>query len=432
MRRLGTIDPSWMIPPVSTLLSSLVLVIVKDDYYEYALFCFAFGLITWLPIFVITVHRFIVTIPPGGPVLVTLWTWIAPPAIAFVAYINLKPEICATCDPWEDITTFVLLWSAVVLYLILLTLTVLHYFGNDKFSAAWWGYVFPLATLAMALLVYHHRTQTDASEAFAVLAMIQITWITAHWGTLTVGSILRKGIFNPPEEFAPLGITSIVHYAFRGALKKLTILGKRVQSGNADNETQKDFAKNFLKLAMAHEEHAAYEDEDLFPLLEEYFPGVNAHAGDEHKRDHRMFQNYSKIAKAILADDSSADISSVASEIPNIAAAMEEHMDFEEIHLSPIVRKYVPIKLQKRMVKRMWERTSREKWDVILPWLINSNEILPRRVKLLKGLISAMPYRAQLFGLILHGNVSRTMWERLTRYAPEIRPKDTLLHLQQH
>lgn len=82
-----------------------------------------------------------------------------------------------------------------------------------------------------------------------------------------------------------------------------------------------------------------------------------------------------------------------------------------------------PISLGKKLVEKCWEETPAATWFHMLPFMINSIDYLPKRVRFLKTLLWAMPYRAQQFGLMLSLGVDAVQWKRITDELPELIPR---------
>jgi hypothetical protein len=83
----------------------------------------------------------------------------------------------------------------------------------------------------------------------------------------------------------------------------------------------------------------------------------------------------------------------------------------------------VPLALMKEVSRRVWEITPANRWEVIVPYMVNNLPRHEQRVRYLKVLTWAMPERAQQIGSIVYRNVDAVMWERLRIEMPEIIPR---------
>jgi hypothetical protein len=91
--------------------------------------------------------------------------------------------------------------------------------------------------------------------------------------------------------------------------------------------------------------------------------------------------------------------------------------------LNPIGRKYLTLEVMKQISREVWRITPAEKWEVILPFIINNLPRQMQRERYLKVLCWSMPERAQQFGAIVYRNVDAVTWELLRTELPEIIPR---------
>ncbi len=99
------------------------------------------------------------------------------------------------------------------------------------------------------------------------------------------------------------------------------------------------------------------------------------------------------------------------------------HLLFEEEHLQPILRKYVPFDLQKDIMQRVWVATPYNLWGVFIPWVLNNQYRVKQRTIFLKTLTWAMPGRCQMIGLLASRGVTDTIWAQITQELPELIPR---------
>ena len=99
----------------------------------------------------------------------TLFILIAPPAVAFIAYLRLTHEI----DAFARVMYYAALFIA-----LLLTVQV-KVFLRCEFYLSWWACSFPIAALTVATLIMHEITRfsffgTLAWVLLAVLSLILV------------------------------------------------------------------------------------------------------------------------------------------------------------------------------------------------------------------------------------------------------------------
>lgn len=159
------LNPAWFIPAVGNVLVPIAG--VQLGYTEVSWFFFATGMMFWLILMTLIFNRLIFHNPLPERLLPTLVILIAPPAVAFIAYVRLVETI----DPFAR----VLFYAAVMFALILLT--QLPKFARLTFALSWWAYSFPIAALTVATFLYAEKTASVvhlqiAYGVFAVLVAV--------------------------------------------------------------------------------------------------------------------------------------------------------------------------------------------------------------------------------------------------------------------
>ncbi|KAL6074286.1 Glutaredoxin domain-containing protein [Balamuthia mandrillaris] len=227
------INPTWMIPPVGSLVASFVAPILDSDYNDVAWLWFGFGIITWLPIFCIIVQRCITAEELEDKVVPSLFILIAPLALAGSSWVLLRAQRCA-CNPWQDSPLpEIFFYSSIGLTLIMAMLVLFRFFGRLKFDMAYWGYTFPIATVSLFTLQYHEEKGTNLSQAMAVFGVILISYLVALCFLQTITAVLRRDVFVPDDKWGPLSFTNIWHEAFRYRLPRIVRAAKGMKVPNA-------------------------------------------------------------------------------------------------------------------------------------------------------------------------------------------------------
>jgi len=184
---LQSFNPAWFIPVVGTLIVPIAG--VEHAPAEVSWFFFSIGLVFWVAMLGITLSRIIFHggLPPK--LLPTLFILIAPPAVAFLAYLQLT----GTLDTLARILYFHALFTAI------LVLSFADRFIRLPFFLSHWAYTFPIAAITLASFRYHHATGSPAFEGlggFFLILLILISIIVAIRTALAV----RAGAFCVAEE----------------------------------------------------------------------------------------------------------------------------------------------------------------------------------------------------------------------------------------
>ena len=140
------ISPAWFIPVIGNILVPLAG--VENASMELNWFFFSTGLLFWIVLFTIIMYRMVFHHPMAENLLPTMFIMIAPPAVGFISYLNLVPDL--------DNFARVLYYNALFMTLLLLVQT--PRFMKIPFSLSWWVYSFPLTAVTVATLLMYEET----------------------------------------------------------------------------------------------------------------------------------------------------------------------------------------------------------------------------------------------------------------------------------
>lgn len=102
---------------------------------------------------------------------------------------------------------------------------------------------------------------------------------------------------------------------------------------------------------------------------------------------------------------------------------MEEHLQGEEAHIQPIIRKYLPLAIHKEIVRRVFKETDTAKLYDYIPLVLNHLPHQQQRERFVRTWLWAMPESAQHVGLMVSLGVSPVMWYQLSKEIPDIVPR---------
>jgi tellurite resistance protein len=162
------INPAWFIPVVGNVLVPIAG--VPLGYGELSWFFFSIGLLFGLILFTIIIYRMLFHQPLPDRLMPTFFIMIAPPAVGFVAYVELMQ---LAGNGGLDAFARVLYYSS--LFLSLLLLTQVGRFVRLHFYISWWAYSFPLAAVTIATLIMFELT---GLVAFAVIGWVLLSLVT--------------------------------------------------------------------------------------------------------------------------------------------------------------------------------------------------------------------------------------------------------------
>jgi len=157
------LNPAWFIPVVGNVLVPIAG--VQLGFVELSWFFFSVGILFWLILFVIIMYRTLFHSPVAERLMPTFFILIAPPAVGFLAYVQLSGGV--------DAFARILFYSG--LFLTLLLATQAKRFLRLPFYLSWWAYSFPLAAMTLATLAMYQHTGVPA---FAVIGWVLLTLVS--------------------------------------------------------------------------------------------------------------------------------------------------------------------------------------------------------------------------------------------------------------
>jgi len=157
------INPAWFIPIVGNVLVPIAG--VPLGFSEISWFFFSIGILFWLILLAIIMYRVLFHHPLPERLMPTFFILIAPPAVGFIAYLQLTGSL--------DAFARVLYYSG--LFLTLLLVTQIGRFVRIEFYLSWWAYSFPLAAITIATLIMYEQT---GLPAFAAVGWVLLTFVT--------------------------------------------------------------------------------------------------------------------------------------------------------------------------------------------------------------------------------------------------------------
>lgn len=136
------IGPAWFIPAVGNVVVPVAG--AQLGFIEISWLFFSAGLVFWIVLLTLVMNRLIFHDPLPARLLPTLVILIAPPAVAFLAYMRLTGDL--------DAFARILLNSGYVFAAVVAT--QIGKFARLSFALSWWALSFPVAALTIASFSY--------------------------------------------------------------------------------------------------------------------------------------------------------------------------------------------------------------------------------------------------------------------------------------
>jgi len=179
------LSPAWFIPAVGNVLVPLAG--VGFGVIELSWLFFSAGILFWIVLLTLVINRLIFHEPMPARLMPTLVILIAPPAVAFVAWVRLTGEV--------DAFARVLLNIGYVFALIVLT--QVPRFFKLPFALSWWALTFPMAALSVASFVFAHETGSYGHRLIGFALTICLAFAVATLVVRTAQAIRAKQICRP-------------------------------------------------------------------------------------------------------------------------------------------------------------------------------------------------------------------------------------------
>jgi tellurite resistance protein len=175
-------NPAWFIPIVGNVLVPVAGAGMVDI--NILMYYYSIGLFFWVVLTSILINRIIFHHQLAIKFLPTLFIFIAPPAVAFIAYIKMYGEF----DMFASILYNLALFFSFLLFFMYKN------FLNLKFFISWWAFTFPLAAVTIASMLAYKITQIAIYSYFSYFFMFITTVVVLFVGVRTIQHMFKKEI----------------------------------------------------------------------------------------------------------------------------------------------------------------------------------------------------------------------------------------------
>ncbi|HBS50347.1 MAG TPA: C4-dicarboxylate ABC transporter [Rhodobacteraceae bacterium] len=180
------VSPAWFIPAVGNVVVPVAG--VSFGFVELNWLFFSTGLIFWLVLLTLVMNRLIFHDPLPARLLPTLVILIAPPAVSFLAWLQLNGGVL---DPFARLLYYAALGFAAIVAVQAAG------FAKLPFALSWWALSFPVAALTLASFAYAALAWSGAHLALAWGLSALLLGIVGALVARTALAILRDEICKP-------------------------------------------------------------------------------------------------------------------------------------------------------------------------------------------------------------------------------------------
>ncbi len=175
-------NPSWFIPVVGNILVPVAG--VAHGELEVSWFFFSIGVVFWLLLFTVLFYRVVFHHPLPEKLAPTFFILVAPPAVGFLAYVQLAGGVDA----------FARVLFHFGLFLCLLLAVLYRQFVGIRFFLSWWAYSFPTAAFTLACMIYYSHTGAAFAGVLSWFMLLVLTGVIALLAVKTVQAVGRGEI----------------------------------------------------------------------------------------------------------------------------------------------------------------------------------------------------------------------------------------------
>jgi tellurite resistance protein len=181
--KLDHSNPAWFIPIVGNVLVPVAGTGFVDV--NLLIYYFAIGMFFWIILTAILINRIIFHNQLVGKFVPTLFIFIAPPAVAFIAYLKMNGM---------HYDMFAGALYSLALFFTSLLLFMYKNFLNLKFFISWWAFTFPLTAVTIASMLAYKLTHIVLYSYFAYLFILVSTLIIVFVAIKTIQHMLKGEI----------------------------------------------------------------------------------------------------------------------------------------------------------------------------------------------------------------------------------------------
>ncbi|MCK8462342.1 SLAC1 anion channel family protein [Aliiroseovarius sp. S1339] len=172
--QVGHLTPAWFIPAVGNVIVPVLG--ARLGYIETSWLFFSGGMIFWIVLLTLVMNRLIFHDPIVARLFPTMVILIAPPSVAFLAYVSMTGEV--------DGFARILLYAGYIF--AALVVAQLPRLAKLPFALSWWALSFPLASLSIASFRF---SQLDGSRVHQTIGVIVLAVLVV----VVVGLVYRTG-----------------------------------------------------------------------------------------------------------------------------------------------------------------------------------------------------------------------------------------------
>ncbi|MEC7760445.1 MAG: SLAC1 anion channel family protein [Pseudomonadota bacterium] len=183
--QVGHLTPAWFIPAVGNVIVPVAG--ARMGYIELSWLFFAGGMMFWGVLLTLVMNRLVFHDPIPARLFPTMVILIAPPSVAFVAYVAMIGAV----DGFARSLIYVAYIFAALVVAQIPTL------ARIPFALSWWALSFPLAALSIASFLFARLEGTQAHQSIGLGVLMILILVVIGLIYRTTLAILRGEVCRP-------------------------------------------------------------------------------------------------------------------------------------------------------------------------------------------------------------------------------------------
>lgn len=417
MRHDGHFNGAWQMAPVGLYIASVVGPIVDPRYTQVCFLFFGFATLMYITLFTITFQRFALGHNADPRMRMFTAIWFAAPTVGGIAWsvLNAPAPGMYPMDPIGQ----AMFYTGIALALLNVWMAWRRFLWADRFFMQMWAFGFPTVALAWGGILYDATIQTALTKVLAVFLIAVACVVNFVLTMRTFTGVARLKVFTPEHKWGPMSHLPLAQEAMRELLHRIVNTADGLAEDPFNSRMVASLKSNWSTFTTVNTFYFTIKRDICFPQIGDFFPGHQAQALANHIK---MIEEQENVDK-IVADGPKGDPAAFKKAISDFSDLCRSTYDHLEDHIRPVVRRYIPGPVQKKIMNDCWDDAPREGWWATIGPVVQNLPMQAQRLTYIRAFLWAMPERCQQLGVMVALGTDPVTWYRIKHQLPEIIPR---------
>ncbi|KAL4537156.1 hypothetical protein Ndes2526B_g04932 [Nannochloris sp. 'desiccata'] len=417
IRHPGHLNGAWQMAPVGLYIAAVVGPIVDPRYTQVCFLFFGFASIMYITLFIMTFQNVAINYLADPRQRMFSAIWFAAPSVASIAWTVLTASAAGGMYVMDPIAQ-TLFYVGISMGLLNIWMSWRRFLWADKFFMQMHAFGFPTAALAWAAVLYDGTVQTALTKVLAVVCICVACVISFVLTMRTLAGIARLKVFIPEHKWGPMSHLPLFQEAARTLLARIGTTTEALAEDPSNTRLLSSLKNSWTNFTTINTFYSTIKRDICLPQIGDFFPGHQAQALANNET---MIQEQMKI-DALLSSPA-ADTVALKTAMTDFIQLCRDTYDHVEDHIRPVVRRYIPGPVQKKIMVDCWDDAPKEGWWATIPIVVQNLPMQAQRLTYIRAFLWAMPERCQQIGTMVALGVDSVTWYRLKHQLPEIIPR---------